>query len=164
MARPNTPALYQPCILQIRVCSLLVVLILSSKTAAERFLCVGHPTMGSEIVESPAAAKVTQRSITGARSAVVLFARFAGEDSGTPVPAWAGGIFDRERPGSFSHFYEAMSFGRYSVSGQIAPRVYASDHAASHYVSSDPQEPGLFGRFVIEILSKADEDVDFNRR
>ncbi len=51
------------------------------------------------------AAKPTVNSATGTHRAVVLFAHFAGQEQEHPeAPGWATGIFDVERPGSFSHF------------------------------------------------------------
>jgi len=108
-----------------------------------------------------AAAKPAQRTVAGTRQALVLFARFKGES--TAVPSWAGEIFNPERPGSFSHFYDTMSFGQLRVRGEVAPRVYESSQPASAYLADNPSEHGQFGYFSLGILRQADVDIDFAR-
>lgn len=131
---------------------------------AEGFLCAGSqgaPT--KEILPAGAAAKPAQR-FTGMRRALVVFAKFRGENPGqTQVPAWAVDIFNPARPGSFSHFYDTMSFGQWQVRGQVASRVYESAREAATYLSTDPAQPGRFGRFALEILRQADQDIDFSQ-
>ena len=56
-----------------------------------------------------------------------------------------------------------MSFGRLTVRGEVASRWYESDHEADYYVSDNPSRPGKFGLFSLEILRRADEDIDFSR-
>ncbi|MBI4233843.1 MAG: M6 family metalloprotease domain-containing protein, partial [Chloroflexi bacterium] len=133
---------------------------------AEGFVCAG--SQGAVLGESipvDAAAKpvhISQSSTTGTRQALVLFARFKGEPA-DPVPSWAADIFNPTLPGSFSHFYDTMSFGKLRVRGEVAPRVYESGQPASVYISSDPTEEGRFGVFAMEILRQADQDLDFSR-
>ena len=132
--------------------------------AAEGFLCAGFRTPGHAPLPEGIAAKPALSGTVGTRSTLVLFAKFRGEQPGqTPSPAWAEGIFDPARPGSFSHFYDTMSFGQLQVRGEVAPRRYESEQEAAGYLSSDPTEPGNFGQFNLEILKQADEDIDFSR-
>ena len=81
---------------------------------AEGFRCAGNQgTPTEELLPQDAAAKparIAQAGTTGTRRALVLFARFKGEPA-NPVPSWAAGIFNPDLPGSFSHFYDTMSFG-----------------------------------------------------
>jgi hypothetical protein len=94
-------------------------------------------------------------------SVVVLFAQFSGEGSrGEPPPAFASRLFDGA-PGSFNHFYDAMSFGRLRVHGVVLPARYASRFGAPVYVSHQAGEMGQYGRFVQEVLRAADSQVDF---
>jgi M6 family metalloprotease-like protein len=110
------------------------------------------------------AAKVAASHSAGTRSALVIFAGFKGEN---PVPgqspAWAEGLFDPERLGSFTHFYDTMSFGKLRIGGEVAPQRYESEQAAAAYLSTNPTELGNFGRFSLEILRQADRDIDFSR-
>ena len=46
---------------------------------------------------------------------------------------------------------------------EVAARRYRSLHSAEHYLSSNPTEEGRFGQFCREILTQADEDIDFSR-
>ena len=89
-----------------------------------------------------------------------LFAEFRNELPGqNQAPSWAQGIFDAQRPGSFTHFYDTMSFGRLRVEGEVAPARYESNRTAGSYLSADPAELGRFDVFSLEVLRKADNDV-----
>ena len=101
-------------------------------------------------------------SATGTRSALVLFARFADEPE-QPLPAWAAELFDPNLPGSFSHYYDTMSFGALRVRGEAAPEHYAAAGPRSAYVASDAITYGQFAAFALEILEQADQDIDFSR-
>ena len=105
-------------------------------------------------------AALTLPLTTGTRRALVLFALFKGDPT-SPVPSWAVDIFNPDLPGSFSHFYDTMSFGRLQVRGEVAPRVYESSRPAAAYLSTDPSERGQFGQFVQGILRQANQDIDF---
>ena len=133
----------------------------SSATAGERFLCAGA-LLGTSPEDEARAAKSAQVRHEGTRNAVVIFAQFADEEPVT-IPEWAADIFDPQKPGSFSHFYDTMSFGQLQVRGEVAPRGYVSAQPAATYLSDEPTQPGDFGRFVREILEQADPDVDFSR-
>ncbi|MFA6109883.1 MAG: FlgD immunoglobulin-like domain containing protein [Candidatus Latescibacterota bacterium] len=145
-----------------RIPWLLLVVALGSTTASaeEPFRCATAgtgPAPGTGVAAKPA-----QALTTGTRQALVLFGRFAGEEA-LPVPSWAAAIFDPALPGSFSHFYDTMSFGRLQVRGEVAPRRYASAQPVSAYLASDPSQEGDFGRFALELLRQADADLDFAR-
>ena len=110
------------------------------------------------------ATKLARLRVEGTRNAIVLFAQFADEEPGWgQVPEWSEDIFDPELTGSFSHFYDTMSFDRLRVRGEIAPQLYASEHPASFFLSEDSITPGRFGKFNGEILQQADEDIDFSQ-
>jgi len=65
---------------------------------------------------------------------LVVFAKFRDEaPARQQPPEYAGRIFDPDFPGSFSHFYTAMSQGQFQVEGTVLPRRYASDQPASAY-------------------------------
>ncbi|MEW6754738.1 MAG: immune inhibitor A domain-containing protein, partial [Candidatus Latescibacterota bacterium] len=72
-------------------------------------------------------------------------------------PAYASAIFDPEREGSLSHFYETMSEGQLHLRGTVLPRRHAAAGPASRYVGA---EPG-YGRFAREVLEGVDRDLDF---
>lgn len=100
--------------------------------------------------------------VQGARTAIVLFSRFADEPD-VAVPFWASDLFHPDLPGSFTHFYDTMSFGRLQVRGEVGARVYVSPRPASTYLSDDPTTYGHFARYAWEILTQADQDIDFSR-
>ena len=132
--------------------------------AGEGFVCVGYPAVEPNRHAEGVAAKVAVTSTEGTRNAIVLFAKFRAELPGeTLAPSWAQGIFDPDQPGSFSHFYDTMSFGKLRVRGEVAPRRFESEHQAAVYLSKDPTEPGHFDRFNLEILRQADAEIDFAR-
>ena len=123
------------------------------------FVCAG-PVLGP-------AAKTTQsfpgtRAAEGRINVLVLFAKFAGDrPQQTTAPDWAAGLFDVDRPGSVSHFYQTMSGGRFTVDGVAAPRYYEAPRAATAYVAKTAYERGGYREFSHEILALADADVDF---
>ncbi|MCC7262050.1 MAG: carboxypeptidase regulatory-like domain-containing protein [Candidatus Latescibacteria bacterium] len=53
-----------------------------------------------------------------------------------------------------------MSFGKLQVRGEVAPRVYESSQPASAYLEDDQTPEEDFGRFSLEILRQADQDID----
>ena len=66
----------------------------------------------SEGAAKVAAGRVKEGSLT----AIVIFAKFKGEDSElVSPPSWAQDMFDPERPGSITHFYQTMSFGKLNI-------------------------------------------------
>ncbi len=98
---------------------------------------------------------------TGSYSALVVFAKFAGEAPGVDKkPSWADDLFDEGLPGSFTHFYNEMSGGQLRVSGRVLPRRYESRSPASAYLADTSATLGDFGRFNLEILEQADPEVD----
>ncbi len=114
------------------------------------------------------AAKLIESAIQttpiGSRGAVVIFARFGDENPGqNNAPSWAAGLFDPQREGSISHFYDEMSFARLRISGEVAPRRYASLGATRDYLAAGSDELGDFARFSREILNQADRDINFAR-
>ena len=100
--------------------------------------------------------------VQGTRTAIVLFSRFADEPDAA-VPSWARDLFDPGLPGTLTHFYDTMSFGRLQVRGEAGTRVYVAARPASTYLSDDPTTYGHFARYAREILTQADHDIDFSR-
>ena len=110
------------------------------------------------------AAKIAATRVSGALSALVIFAKFSGEAVGDDQkPAWADDLFDPNLPGSFSHFYNEMSRGQLQVGGQVLPKRYRSRSPSSAYVASQTGTPGNYAAFNLEILEQADGDVDMGR-
>ncbi len=97
----------------------------------------------------------------GRLKALVVFARFRDEIP-TPVPDFAADLFAPDRPGSFAHFYYAMSAGQLQVEGVVLPRRYVSLKPASAYLTSAAGKLGGYGGFVEEILKKVDADTDLS--
>ena len=95
---------------------------------------------------------------------VALFATFPDEVSDEAAsPSWAQDLFDPDGPGSFTHFYDEMSLGRFSVRGEVLPTSYTSDRRPDEYPVPQNDTEGYFGTFNLEVLRKADQDVDFGR-
>ena len=136
-----------------------------SQGAGDPFLCAGmlSPGPGRRGAAKPAVDS-GDPSTLGTRHAVVIFAKFKGEDpSFTQAPVWAADLFDADLPGSFTHFYDTMSGGQLHVTGEVVPRVYESQQPASAYLAAVSGESGGYGRFAREVLEAADADVDFAR-
>ena len=141
----------------------LALLIAPSTSPANPFFCAGFATDENADRISPRTAKLAQSHTEGTRRALVLFAQFRDEEPGWgQIPAWSEEIFDPGKPGSFSHFYDAMSFGKLQVRGEVAPQIYASARATSTYLASNSVDYGDYGRFSLEILRQADRDIDFS--
>ncbi|MFA6108173.1 MAG: FlgD immunoglobulin-like domain containing protein [Candidatus Latescibacterota bacterium] len=139
-----------------------VILCLTVPARADRFLCAGPAAPRIVPGAALAAAKPALSPTTGTRQALVLFARFP-EDARVEIPSWAGELLAPDRPGSLSHFYDAMSFGRLQVRGQVAPRVYTAAQPASAYLAAESTQPGEYGRLALEVLRQADAEIDFAR-
>ena len=130
-----------------------------SSSIAGDFLCASALSLGAANQSPKRAPKLAQYPTAGTGNALVLFARFHGEETaGDTPPAWGEEIFDPQKPGSFSHFYDTMSFGELRMRGETALRYYESTRSASAYLADSPSE---FGQFVAEILQQADRDIDF---
>ena len=115
----------------------------------------------------PAAAAQSQTldgsPVSGSRSAIAIFAGFSDEATTDQAPAWSTGFFDVDQPGSFSHFYHTMSFGRLRIDGDVAARRYMVSQPASAYLAARSTEAGGYPRFAREVLAQADGDIDFSR-
>jgi len=128
---------------------LFLVFILPSQALAAEFACAALKSAAQPVAPAPEHL-----------SALVIFAQFADERAGDAAPSWAGDLFDAELPGSFAHFYREMSAGQLHVGGQVLPRRYRSRAAAAAYLAETAGALGQFGRFNLEILTAADDDVD----
>jgi M6 family metalloprotease-like protein len=98
---------------------------------------------------------------SGNLSAMVIFAQFADQGAGTSAPSWSADLFNPSVPGSFSHFYNAMSGGLIEVEGGVLPARYSSLSRAETYVAEEAGALGKYGQFNLEILHQADADTDF---
>jgi enediyne biosynthesis protein E4 len=154
---------------------LMLTVVLMGFTSGTAIAAVTHERAVTEFVCAPATnalatgrAKSAQLSARrsavpdhGVVSVITIFAQFQGESTDALAPAWASALFDRGRPGSFSHFYDTMSLGQLKIDGTVLPRRYSSDHGGSAYIAADPVSEGRYGEFAREILTAADADVDF---
>jgi hypothetical protein len=93
---------------------------------------------------------------------LVIFARFLDENGPSTAPAFGADLFDPELPGSLTHFFDEMSSGQFSFTGEVLPRIYVSKSGTEEYLGANNGR-GDFGRFTREILAAADVDVDFGR-
>ena len=142
----------------------LLSLILSSafsdlRAEGNPFICAGsYP----QEIGDRTRAKVAGGARTPAEGSVNVLAIFAGfadeRVKDARAPDYAEDLFDPELPGSFAHFYDAMSFGALKVWGASLPRWFFSAHPASHYLATNNTDQGEFGEFVLEILRKVDQD------
>ncbi len=96
----------------------------------------------------------------GTVNALLIFAGFQDGSVGSRIPDFAEHLFDPAYPGSFSQYYDTMSFGRLQVRGAVLPKRYTSAAPASAYVATRSGEKGRYGDFVDEILTLADADSD----
>ena len=146
-----------------RLTLLCLVLVGLPSTVAAALVCAGVPDDRANRAGPGIAAKAAAARATGTRQAIVLFAHFSGQESGRgQAPAWATGLFDSTRPGSFSHFYAEMSLGQLQIDGQVIDSQYTAQQPAEAYLADTPTELGRFGVFSQDILGQADEDIDFS--
>ncbi len=129
---------------------LFLLLLLPSQTLAAQLACAALKSSVQPVVPTPEHL-----------SALVIFAQFADEKASATAPSWAYDLFDAALPGSFAHFYRAMSGGRMHVNGEVLPRRYRSRDSVQTYLAEVPGSRGQFGRFNLEILTAADADADF---
>ena len=128
---------------------------------ADGFVCAGFGE-DTEPTAPLATAKPVQHLHEGTRYALLLFAQFRDEEPGwQQIPEWSQDIFDPEKPGSFSHFYDTMSFGKLQVRGEVTSRRYVASREASYYLAERSTERGRYGEFVLDILRQVDVDINF---
>jgi len=114
-----------------------------------------------ESTDAAAAAGKRTVNTTGSLGALVIFAKFRGEATGSDAaPGWANDLFNPGVWGSFSHFYNEMSGGQLTIEGQVLPKRYTSLQGAEAYLADTPGGLGRFRVFNLEILDQADRDVD----
>ena len=142
----------------------MVVLAVSvqASDAVSRFICA--EALSAAAASSPAGSVPAPRAKPAASgtlshlTALVVFTGFRGQQDG--LPSWAESLFDPDLPGSVSHFYREMSFGRLTLQGTVAPRRYLASGRAADYTSRGPGEFGRYADFVREILRQVDDDLD----
>ncbi len=106
-------------------------------------------------------ARVSAVKTTGTYNAMVIFAKFQGEAQGADrAPSWASDLFNPDKPGSFTHFYNEMSRGQLDVGGKVLPKRYTSSQPSSAYVTEQLGALGDYALFNLDILQQADLDVD----
>ena len=137
----------------------------NASAAAIGFECAGYRHPGEAGTDGIAAKRVAPAvggvPVSGSVRVLVIFAKFE-DESGKPLPpVYADDIFDPELPGSFTHFYDAMSFGQLKVEGTVLPKRYTASKTASAYLAPAKGAMGHFGELVLDILEQADRDVDF---
>ncbi len=143
---------------------LLAVLAVSvqASDAVSRFICA--EALSAAAASSPAGSVPAPRAKAAAGgalsevTALVVFTGFRGQQDG--LPSWADSLFDPDLPGSVSHFYREMSFGRLTLQGTVAPRRYLASGRAADYTSRGPGEFGRYADFVQEIVRQVDDDLD----
>ena len=102
-------------------------LVAATAWADPGFLCAGQVVPEATAPWLPGPAKATQVRIPNTGTGIVLFAHFKDElPADAAIPDWAGALFDPDLEGSFSHFYDTMSFGQYRIRGEVAPQWYES--------------------------------------
>ena len=143
-------------------CAIAVTLASAAAANVPRFVCAGAVAPTDAGASAGAAAKAVAYRTEGTRGAIAIFATFADGDPAQGMPSWAGDLFNPELPGSFSHFYDTMSFGRLRVRGEATARRYRSSHGPEHYLSADPRKPGNYAAFSLDVLTQADARIDFS--
>ena len=101
------------------LCSLLLAPALAS--AAMPHCAVGAIKPAAKPVAS---LSISELSPTGRLHALTIFARFSDEVP-RPIPQWNTQLFYPALAGSFSHFYDQMSFGALRVTGEVLGLRYA---------------------------------------
>lgn len=135
-----------------RGCALAILLIIPVPLAAVPLVCA----------QPAGKAAAVQRNLlpAGSYHALVIFARFADESASDDAsgPSFARALFDPDRPGSLTHFFDEMSGGQLRLTGEALPRWYVSSQPSSAYVGRDSARG--YRDFVPEILAQVDADVD----
>ncbi|NKB68659.1 MAG: hypothetical protein GKR89_16470 [Candidatus Latescibacteria bacterium] len=123
-------------------------------------------TWADELICGQGAARIgAVQSAQGKEYALALFTRFADETQATANIDFARSLFDRERPGSLSHFYWEMSGGQFELAGQAPPLWFTAPKGRADYLP-DPNYGGSFGPFddfVIDVLQVADAQLDMGQ-
>ena len=127
------------------------------------FRCAGYEALEAH---PAAAAKILKRErrtlpANGRVRVLVVYAQFAGA-APVPVPAFAAKLFNAQTPGSFTHFYNTMSFNQLQVEGQVLTQRYTASQPAAAYIGRQGED-GRYGEFVTEILAQVDADHDLGR-
>ena len=86
---------------------------------------------------------------------LVVFSKFLGEAPGdTLAPEWADKIFDGF-PGSIPDYFDVVTFGQVTVTGEYLPKRYEMPHVAAYYVKNADE-------YTLDLLSLVDQDPDVN--
>lgn len=107
-------------------------------------------------------AGTTALGTTGQLRALVIFARFADETGSALAPAYAQDLFNPDLPGSLTHFFDEMSSGQFHLTGDVLSHVVTAPGPADRYLTNSSSGLGGFGQFTMDILDRADGDVDFS--
>ena len=89
---------------------------------------------------------------------MVVFSKFKGEAPGDSLaPEWAEYLFDGN-PGSVNHYYNEISFGQITVTGEYLPKKYELPQVASYYSNN-------LEKYTKDLLDAVDNDetVDFSK-
>ena len=122
------------------VVALVLFCSLGSAAGAREFVCAGFEAVPVQTGGAAAKTVVRKAPILSQKVVhlLVIFAQFSDEKPGDDsVPEYAADLFDPTLPGSFSHFYNTMSFGQFPVTGTVLPRRYRSARPASYDLDGD---------------------------
>jgi M6 family metalloprotease-like protein len=131
--------------------------------AEPNFKCAGFEAPQTQLgpAAKPLASASKKLPSRGTINVLVVFAKFKDEAPGKDqAPDFAEQLFDPDRPGSFAHFYNTMSFGQLQVQGTVLPKRYTSEQPAAAYLAKQAGQHGEHGRFALEILRQVDADID----
>jgi M6 family metalloprotease-like protein len=86
---------------------------------------------------------------------LVAFTKFKNEaPADSLAPEWASRLFDNE-PGSVSHYWDEISFGQISASGEYLPKRYILPQDSSYYVNN-------MEKYVEDMIALIDIDPSVN--
>ena len=108
--------------------AVLVLVPALASRAQSPFACAGLESAAPLPPGAAAKIQAFNQPSRGQVHALVLFAGFPEEvERNRRIPAFADQLFDGEKEGSLTHFYDLMSSGQFKLSGSVAPRRYAAD-------------------------------------
>jgi hypothetical protein len=134
--------------------------------AEPTFSCAGHEPSRVSVGAAAKPLVNSRRALPshGTVNVLVIFAKFKNEAPGkNQAPDFADDLFDPDLPGSFTHFYDTMSFGQLRIQGTVLQKRYVSDEVAKEYEARNLLEHGGYNRFAREILRQVDADYDLGQ-
>ncbi len=139
---------------------LLATTVTPESTDAQNLVCAMSAT-GRGAAKSASSGLARPLSTSGRLHVLVVHARFADD---APVHSTLDdALFDPQRPGSLSHYYDTMSGGQLELRGTVLSGDFVAPEPSTAYLARNAGETGRFDDFARQIMAQVDTQIDLAR-